>query len=100
MLKILRDTLAKIVENIDTGNSNISEEEGQQIINLLSAIQSQYISKYQACQMLHISRSSFDGLVRSGQLPRGIKQSGFKELQWKKSDILEYINRRNNSEDK
>ena len=35
MLKIIKELLLKVVDNIDTGNSNISEKEAIEIIDAL-----------------------------------------------------------------
>lgn len=91
MLNIIRKLLETILNNIDSGNSNITEEEGKTIISYLNTIADNKLSKYQACQLLNISRASFDNLVREGKLPQGIKQAGFKEKFWLKSEILKYI---------
>ena len=93
MLSIIRNLLDKIVKDIDAGNSNITEEESTQIIDMLKSISESRISKYQACQLLNVSRATFDNLVREGKLPKGKKQIGFKELSWKKSEILQYVAR-------
>ena len=90
MLKLLRTILQKIITDIDSGNSNISESEEKEICDFLTDITCPYISKYTACNLLHISRSTFDTYVKDGKLPKGIKRQGFKELVWKKSDILQF----------
>lgn len=91
MLNIIRNLLEKIVNDIDTGNSNITEEEGKEIIKILTSISEPRLSKYQACQYLNVSRATFDNFVRDGKLPEGSRQVGFKEKFWKKSEILQYI---------
>ena len=91
MLNIIRSLLGKIVNDIDAGNSNITEEEGKEIIKILTNISEPRLSKYQACQYLNVSRATFDNLVRDGKLPEGSRQAGFKEKFWKKSEILQYI---------
>lgn len=88
MLNVIRKLLQQLLDDIDAGNSNITEEESKEIINLLASIQEPYISKYQACQLLNVSRATFDNMVRSGILPKGIKRTGFKELAWKKQELL------------
>jgi predicted DNA-binding transcriptional regulator AlpA len=93
MLSIIRSLLDKIIKDIDAGNSNITEEESTQIIDVLKSISEPRLSKYQACQLLNVSRATFDNLVREGKLPKGKKQIGFKELSWKKSEILQYVAR-------
>lgn len=91
MLNIIRSLLKHFIDDIDSGNSNITEQQGQEIIQFLSDIKEERISKYQACQYLNISRAKFDNLVREGKLPEGKHQAGFKEKYWKKSEILKYI---------
>ena len=89
LLNVIKEELLKIVDNINTGNSNISEEEGASIISTLKAFTEKDIpmSKYQAFNYLHISRATFDNLVREGKIPQGKKQQGFNELQWFKKDL-------------
>ena len=92
LLKIIKDELLKIVDNIDAGNSNISEEEGVMLSNTLKSCTEKDIpmSKYQAFNYLHISRATFDNLIREGKIPQGKKQQGFNELQWFKKDLDAY----------
>ena len=92
LLKALRDELQTIIDRIDAGNSNISEEEGTSIISTLKAFTEKDIpmSKYQAFNYLHISRATFDNLVKEGKIPQGKKQQGFNELQWFKKDLDAY----------
>jgi hypothetical protein len=54
MLKIIREILLKIVNDIDTGNSNLSPEECEEVIEYLSGItnKNEKLSKYQACKYL------------------------------------------------
>lgn len=93
MLEIIKKLLLKIVDNIDAGNSNITSEEAIDVVKVLSSYTDKEVrlSKYQACQYLNISRASFDNYVRSGKLPKGIKQQGFKELFWTKKSLDTYI---------
>lgn len=95
MLQIIRNLLLKIVDNIDAGNSNLTQEESIKVIKALRSFTEKDIvlSKYQACQYLNISRASFDNYVRSGKLLQGRKQAGFKELSWTKKDLDEFIKR-------
>lgn len=91
MLTIVRNLLKKILDDIDAGNSNITEDEEKQIIDVFTSITEPRLSKYQAMQYLNVSRATFDNLVREGKLPQGSRQAGFKEKFWKKSEILQYI---------
>ena len=92
MLQTIRSFLLQIVEDIDTGNSYMSQKDIIEIANFLKEFNSRdkYISKYQAYTYLNISRAKFDNLVRDGVLPRGKKIEGFKELQWSLKEIKEY----------
>lgn len=82
MLKVIRNLLLKIVDNIDAGNSNITEEEAVKIVDSLKRFtdKEKRLSKYAACEHLNISRATFDNYVREGKLPRGKHEIGFKEL--------------------
>ena len=93
MLKVLRSLLCKIIEDIDTGNSDISDEESVQITEMLKLYtrKDNPLSKYQAYTYLNISRATFDNLVKDGKLPKGTKVEGFKELFWYKRDLDTYI---------
>lgn len=66
MLKIIREILLKIVNDIDTGNSNLSPEECEEVIEYLSGItnKNEKLSKYQACKYLKVSRATFDNYVK------------------------------------
>lgn len=69
MLKIIREILLKIVNDIDTGNSNLSPEECEEVIEYLSGItnKNEKLSKYQACKYLKVSRATFDNSGEIGQ---------------------------------
>lgn len=91
-LQLVRDLLAKIIEDIDAGNSNISDDQYDSIIEQISFFSNANTkySKYQACKFLGISRATFDNKVREGLIPPGRKQQGFKEIFWLKKDLEEY----------
>lgn len=92
MLKVIRNLLVKIVDNIDSGNSNLTENEALELAKVLQSYTDKTIkmSKYQACQYLNVSRATFDNYVREGNLPRGKKEAGFKELFYTKKDLDEF----------
>lgn len=93
MLKAIRELLLKIVDSIDAGNSDITASEAIEIAKVLASYTDKTVrlSKYQACAYLNMSGASFDNYVRSGKLPKGLKQSGFKELFWTKKDLDKFI---------
>lgn len=95
MLQIIRKILVDIIDRIDSGNTNITEEEGLEVIKYLNTFndKDEGISKYTACQYLNISRATFDNLVNEGKLSKGKHIQGFKELRWYKKDLDDYVRR-------
>ena len=96
-LKIIRNLLAQIVEDIDAGNSNVADNEYDDIIAQISMLTqgSSKYSKYQAMKYLNMSRATFDNYVKAGNIHAGRKQLGFKELFWLKADLDEFIKNNN-----
>lgn len=95
MLKVIRELLLKIVDNIDVGNSNLTEDEALQAISYLKELtnKEKRLSKCEAYRYLNVSRATFDNYVREGKLPKGQKQAGFKELSWSYKDLNDAIKR-------
>lgn len=93
MLSVIRKLLVNIIENIDTGNSNISEAEEFEVIEIIRRFtdKTERLSKYEACKYLNVSRATFDNYVRDCKLPKGKKVAGFNELSWSKIELDEYI---------
>ena len=58
MLKVIRNLLQNIIQDIDAGNSNISENDAIEIVKALSEYtrKDKGISKYATCEYLNISR--------------------------------------------
>lgn len=93
MINLIRSLLQKFIDDIDTGNTNVTQEEEIKIISLLCNIadKDQRMSKIQACEYLGVSRATFDNLVKDGFIPKGRKQEGFKELSWSRIDLDLYL---------
>lgn len=94
MLEVIRSLLLKIVDDIDAGNSNITEEEAIEIVDSLKRFtdKEKRLSKYAACEYLNVSRATFDNYVREGKLPRGkheIKYIGEKFDMYKAKEVYE-----------
>ena len=98
MLKVIKSLLERMINDIDCGNSNITEDEAMEMIKVIKSYtdKTKRLSKYQACQKLNVSRATFDNLVREGVIPRGEKVIGFKELFWNEKTLDEVIKSRRN----
>lgn len=92
ILKVLSGLLRTLADNIDSGNSNLTENEAIELIDVIKHYtdRDELISKYEACRYLNISRATFDNYVRAGKLPKGKKKIGFKELFYSKKELDEY----------
>lgn len=78
------------ISNIDAGNSNLNEEEMEELVKTLSVLNKgvKRISKAYACEhILHCSPATFDNYVRAGIIPKGKKEIGFNELSWSLKDF-------------
>jgi predicted DNA-binding transcriptional regulator AlpA len=93
LITAIKKELQRIINDIDTGNSNINEEDEMDILNFLNNItrRDEGMSKYSACQYLGVSRATFDGYVRAGYIPKGKHIIGFKELRFYKKDLDNFI---------
>lgn len=99
MLKIIREILSKMINDIDVGNSNITDNDAMELTKILKSYtdKTQKMSKYQAYIYLNVSRATFDNYVREGLLPRGSREAGFKELFWTQKDLDNFIKSRRNA---
>ena len=97
MINILKQYLLKIVDDIDAGNSNISEEDTIKLCDTLKEYtrQDKRMSKYAAYTYLNVSRAQFDNYIAEGFIPKGVKEIGYKELSWYKKDLDAFIKSRN-----
>lgn len=93
LIELIRNQLVKIIEDIDAGNSNLTEDEALAAMKCLKRYsrRDEVISKVESCEYLGISRSKFDSLVRDGLIPNGTKHKGFKELSWTRRDLDKYV---------
>ena len=89
MLSIIRQYLQKIIDDIDAGNSELSEDEEKKVIDSLRRYSRKdgRFSKYQAYTYLNISRATFDRYVKEGLIPKGKPVAGCKELFWSEREI-------------
>ena len=91
MLKIIRNLLQQIINDIDSGNSNISESEQLETIQFIQKIYSKELSKLEAADYIGVSRATFDNYISKGWIPKGKKRMGFKELSWSIYDLNKFL---------
>lgn len=89
MIQLAKTLMLELVDRIDKGNSNITEEEATKAVELLSNFtrKDEGMSKYSACRYLKVSRATFDNLVKEGKIPTGKHVIGFKEKRWYMKDL-------------
>lgn len=92
MLNVIKNLLQQIITDIDSGNSNISEEAQQETIQLLQQFYSKDLSKVESAKYIGVSRATFDNYINKGLIPKGIKRPGWKELSWKQYDLNKFLN--------
>lgn len=88
LIKRLTKLLRETADNMDAGNTHISETEAMHIMGILSH---EEMSKAKVCDYLNVSRAKFDMMVRMKQMPKGKKVTGFTELRWYKDEIDECL---------
>ena len=92
MLQLIKTALQQFIDDIDSGNSNISEQQQQELLNIIYRINSKELSKIESADYIGVSRATFDNYITKGLIPKGHKRQGFKELSWNKSDLDKYLN--------
>lgn len=91
MLNLIKHLLENIINDIDCGNSNISETEQKELIELIQKISRKDYSKLEAADYIGVSRATFDNYISKGLIPKGQKRQGFKELSWNKIDLDKFL---------
>ena len=81
ILELVKANLKQIINDIDCGNSEINEEQAHEILSLINkvTVPTNKYSKEQSCKYLHLSRATFDRYIKSGLVPEGRSEVGFKE---------------------
>lgn len=91
MLKILRDLLQEKIDDIDSGNSNISKEEQLEVIDFFQRLNSKEFNKTESADYIGVCVSTFDNYVRKGLIPKGKKHRGSNTLFWNKYNLDKFL---------
>lgn len=90
LTKILVKELRTVADKLEAGTCQISTDEAMDIVNMLTH---EPMSKESACKFLNVSRATFDLHVSYGNIPKGRKRTGFKELVWYKDELQKCVDR-------
>lgn len=95
-LQLVKLGLQSIIDNIDAGNSNLTEEQECDLLDMIAWMSNpeSKLSKYQASKELGKSRSMIDVYIKSGKLKLR-EQQGFKEKFLYRRDIIKLQNELN-----
>ena len=91
MNNIIKLILNQILKDFDSGNSNISEEQQEEIINLYQRMSLKEMTKVESANYIGVSRATFDNYISKGLIPKGSKRPGLNNLMWNKSDLDKYL---------
>ena len=91
MLEIIKAVLQQWIDDIDSGNSNISETQQEEIINLYQKMSLKEMTKVESANYIGVSRATFDNYISKGIIPKGSKRPGLSNLMWSKSDLDKYL---------
>ena len=91
MLQLIKTALKQFIDDIDSGNSNISEQQQEELLSLLLQFNQKEYSKIEAANYIGVSRATFDNYINRGWIPKGRKRQGFKELFWYKKDLDKFV---------
>ena len=91
-MQLIKAALKQLLQDMDSGNSYISEDQQQELLSLLLQFNQKELSKIEAAEYIGVSRATFDNYIKKGVISKGHKRPGFKELSWNKSDLDKYLN--------
>lgn len=84
IMKLVAKELRNLADKFDAGTTETSET---QVMDIMSMLTHEVMSKEQSMKFLNVSRSRFDDYVREGKIPKGRKRVGFKEKVWWRDEL-------------
>ena len=95
-LELLKLSLLQLVNDIDSGNSNISEHQQKEVLSFIQRLLSPDLTKLESADQIGVCRATFDNYIKKGLIPEGEHHRGSNELRWKRYDLDNYLNNKNN----
>lgn len=91
MLELIKLAFQQFINDIDSGNSNINQEQQKELLYLIQKFTQKELSKVESANYIGVSRATFDNYIARGLIPKGTKRQGFKELSWNKQDLDKFL---------
>ena len=91
MLEVIKNVLKQLLNDLDSGNSSISELEQEELLQLFERINKQELNKTEAAEYLGVSTSTINNYVNRGWIPEGTKKRGSSQKVWLKSDLIKFL---------
>lgn len=91
MLDVIKSILQQLINDIDAGNSNINENQQQEVLNILETITKKELTKSEAADYIGRCPATFDNYVKKGLIPKGRKRQGLSNYFWNKKDLDDYV---------
>lgn len=96
MIQLIKTAFQQFINDIDSGNTNINEDQQLELLSLIQKFNKKEFSKIEAAQYIGVSRATFDNYIVKGLIPKGEKRQGFKELCWYKHDLDNFVKLKEN----
>lgn len=89
MIHAIRNILAQLIDDLDAGNTYLSESEMMDIMDLFNRLNNRntMMNRTEAAEYLHMSQRSFDRYVHDGVIPKGEHHRGDKQILWRRADL-------------
>lgn len=81
---LVATTLKRWASDIESGQCKMAADE---MVDLVSHVAAEEMSKEDAAHYLNMQRSNFDTKIANGEAPHGRKVRGFKELRWYRPEL-------------
>ena len=91
MLEVIKNALRQLLNDMDSGNSTISEAEQKELLQLFEKINKQELNKTETAEYLGVSTSTINNYVNRGWIPEGVKKRGSSQKVWQKSDLNKFL---------